>query len=105
MPTAIFETVLGNLAMAAALAVVAVAVGRWARCPAVTHVLWLLVLVKLLTPPLFTIPIRCLPAKAEPPTAVASSASGGLRPAFAAPTPQELSPVVIVEPGPVAASS
>jgi WD40 repeat protein/beta-lactamase regulating signal transducer with metallopeptidase domain len=100
MPTAIFEAVLGNLAMAAALAVVAWAVGRWAKCPAVAHTLWLLVLVKLLTPPLFTIPVRCLPAKTEPPTAAVAPTP----PASAAsPATPELSPVVIVEPAPVAA--
>ena len=67
MPTAILEAVLGNLAVATALAVVALAVGRWANRPALAHVLWLLVLVKLLTPPVFTIPVKCLPARTEPP--------------------------------------
>src|SRR5262245_29510642 len=87
MPTAIFEAVLGNLAVASALAVVAFAAGRWANRPALAHALWLLVLVKLLTPPLVTIPVRCLPAKVEPAPAPPPM-----------PTPTEPSPVVIVEP-------
>ncbi len=92
MPTAILEAVLGNLAVAAALTAVAFAAGRWANRPALAHALWLLVLVKLLTPPLVAIPIRCLPAKAEPtvvaPVVAPPATSGG----------SELSPVVIVEP-------
>src|SRR4051794_11540264 len=63
MPATMFEAVLGNLALAAALAVLAFAAGRWLKRPAVAHVLWLLVLVKLVTPPLFTVPLRILPAR------------------------------------------
>ena len=48
---------LTNAVLAALLAVAAYAVGRWARRPALTHVLWVLVLIKLLTPPVFNIPI------------------------------------------------
>ena len=94
MPTAIFEAVLANLAVAAALAGVALAAGRWANRPALAHALWLLVLVKLLTPPLVTIPVRCLPARAEP-TVVVPVAAPPVSPVLA-----ELSPVVIVEPTP-----
>jgi WD40 repeat protein/beta-lactamase regulating signal transducer with metallopeptidase domain len=94
MPAAIFEAVLGNLAVAAALAAVALAAGRWLNRPAVAHVLWLLVLVKLLTPPLVTIPVQCLPARTEsvaaPPTASPTLAV----------VPQ---PIVVVEPDPPAA--
>jgi len=53
----LIEISLSNLAMAAALAVVAVLVGRMFRRPALTHGLWLLVLVKLITPPLFFVPL------------------------------------------------
>lgn len=66
MSTAIFEAVLGNLAVAGLLAIVAAAVGRWANRPALAHALWLLTLVKLVTPPVVALPIQCLP----PPTDV-----------------------------------
>jgi len=94
MPAAILEAVLGNLAVAAALAAVALAAGRWLHRPAVAHVLWLLVLVKLLTPPLVTVPVRCLPAKAEP---AVVPAAGPVTVQAAPVLPQ---PVVVVEPDP-----
>lgn len=47
-----------NTFAAALLALVALAVGRWGRpSPAVMHGLWLLVLLKLVTPPLFAVPV------------------------------------------------
>src|SRR5438128_1279081 len=48
---------LSNVLVAAVLALVAVIVGRVARRPALTHALWLLVLVKLITPPLLLVPV------------------------------------------------
>src|SRR5437899_12877630 len=42
LPISILEAVLGNLAVAAALAVIAFAAGRWANRPALVHALWLL---------------------------------------------------------------
>jgi WD40 repeat protein/beta-lactamase regulating signal transducer with metallopeptidase domain len=60
---------LANAACAALLAVLAVAVGRWVRRPALTHCVWLLVLIKLVTPPLFSLPLAWLPADAVPETA------------------------------------
>lgn len=48
---------LSNAVAALVLAVIAVLVGVLVRRPALTHGLWLLVLVKLITPPLFLIPI------------------------------------------------
>src|SRR5205085_8976838 len=65
MSAAVAEAVLGNLAVAAVLAAAASAAGRWGRRPAVTHALWLLVLVKLVTPPVVSVPVRCLPARPE----------------------------------------
>jgi WD40 repeat protein/beta-lactamase regulating signal transducer with metallopeptidase domain len=97
MPAAIFEAVLGNLAVAAALAAVALAAGRWLNRPAVSHVLWLLVLVKLFTPPLVTIPVPCLPARTGAPTMTAVEAAAAPMPSV---VPQ---PVVVVEPDPPAA--
>src|SRR5437764_13172606 len=46
-----------NAVLATALAAVAFFVGRYSRWPALTHVLWVLVLLKLLTPPLVEIPV------------------------------------------------
>src|SRR4051812_46548084 len=95
MPAAILEAVLGNLAVAGGVAVVALAVGRWAHRPAVAHVLWLLVLLKLLTPPLVTIPIACLPARHE-----ASATAPTVRPTPAA--SPVLTPIAPVEFKPIA---
>lgn len=61
---------LGNAAVAAGLALLAVAVGYAVRSPAVRHAAWLLVLLKLVTPPLFGVPLAVLPASwGTPPTA------------------------------------
>lgn len=92
MPAAIFEAVLGNLAVASALAVLALAAGRWANRPALAHALWLLVLVKLLTPPVVTIPVRCLPAREE--AVVPPPAASPVLP----PTSPEPLPVAVLEP-------
>lgn len=48
---------LSNLAVAAVLAAIAWAAGRWLRRPALTHGLWLLVFLKLLTPPMVAVPV------------------------------------------------
>jgi beta-lactamase regulating signal transducer with metallopeptidase domain len=53
----ILEIGLSNAVVATFLAVVALAVTRLWRAPALAHVLWLMVLVKLVTPPLVSIPI------------------------------------------------
>src|SRR5258706_5909409 len=42
------------------------AVSKTFRRPALSHALWLLVLLKLITPPLFTIPLHFLPPPQEP---------------------------------------
>src|SRR5947209_13484609 len=97
MSAALLEAVLGNLAAAAGLAAVAAAVGRWANRPAVAHVLWLLVLVKLLTPPVVTIPVKCLPAR--------SVAAGPVPPAPAVAAMPPAAPVIVVEPDPPATQS
>ena len=64
----LIEIGLSNIAMAAALAVVAVIGGRLCRRPALTHGLWLLVLVKLITPPLFFVPMPFLTTPIAEPT-------------------------------------
>src|SRR5687767_664201 len=56
------ELALSNAALASVLALVAAVVGRFCRRPQVIYTLWLLVLLKLATPPLFRLPINFLPA-------------------------------------------
>lgn len=51
------QVVLSNLLVATLLALVAAVIGRVLRRPALTHALWLLVLVKLITPPLVLVPM------------------------------------------------
>src|SRR5688572_27291590 len=48
--------IVGNTAVALALALVAWACGRWGR-PALAHVVWVLVIVKLLTPPVWRVEV------------------------------------------------
>ncbi len=61
----ILQTGLSNALVASALALVAVLVGYFYRRPALVHGLWLLVLLKLVTPPLVPIQIAW-PAQVEP---------------------------------------
>jgi beta-lactamase regulating signal transducer with metallopeptidase domain len=49
--------VVSNIVLALLLALAAWLVQRWLRWPAVAHILWMLVLVKLLTPPLVSVPL------------------------------------------------
>ena len=55
--TELFPLMASNVAMASVLALVALAVGGFFRRPALTHGLWVLVLVKLITPPLAPLPM------------------------------------------------
>lgn len=63
------DTVLGfgasNLAVSAAIAALAWFCQQVLRSPALAHVLWILVLAKLLTPPLIGVPVLPLAAEAE----------------------------------------
>jgi beta-lactamase regulating signal transducer with metallopeptidase domain len=68
----LYEIVLVNAGFAMLLAVVAEATGRWLHRPALAHCLWVLALLKLLTPPLLTFDVR-LPALAIAKPALASS--------------------------------
>src|SRR5262245_33445156 len=56
---------LANALAAAVLALPAVLVSRSRRRPALAHALWLLVLLKLVTPPLFNVNLPWLPAEPE----------------------------------------
>lgn len=55
--TWLMELGVANLAMAALLALVAAIAGRCLRRPALTHALWVLVFVKLVTPPFLPLPM------------------------------------------------
>src|SRR5438105_3741271 len=52
---------LTNAVVASFLALIAAGVGRFCRRPALAHTLWVLVLLKLMTPPFFGVPLP-LPA-------------------------------------------
>jgi beta-lactamase regulating signal transducer with metallopeptidase domain len=73
---------LSNALFALAIALLATAVGTVFKRPQLTHLLWLLVFVKLVTPPLVTIPITALPE--APRTAAAEDAYARLGLPFAA---------------------
>ena len=55
------QTVLSNVFVALILALVAALVGRLIKRPQIAHMIWLLVLVKLITPPVVTIPLISVP--------------------------------------------
>ena len=61
----LFQITLSNVCISLALAVVAVVLGATLKRPAFAHMLWLLVFVKLLTPPIVTIPVVPIPWQAE----------------------------------------
>src|ERR1700722_4927310 len=55
--SALLQIGLTNAMVATAIALLAAAAGKFCRRPALGHALWLLVLLKLVTPPLIVIPI------------------------------------------------
>jgi len=57
----VVNAMLGNAAIAALLALIALAIGRTFRSPTIRHAAWLIVLFKLITPPLFLVPLAVLP--------------------------------------------
>ncbi len=73
---AVVEAMIGNAAVAAGLAFLALAAGYVCRCPVLRHAAWLIVLLKLVTPPLFGAPLHVLPPSWSPPAEqMTSSAS------------------------------
>ncbi len=64
-----FRIGLSNACFSLALAIVAMIVGAKTKRPHLAHLLWLLVFVKLVTPPIVTIPVVTIPR--QPQTAVA----------------------------------
>ena len=69
---------LSNALFALALALLATAVGVTVKRPQLTHLLWLLVFVKLVTPPLLTIPVVAIPEAPKTAAAVDAYARLGL---------------------------
>jgi beta-lactamase regulating signal transducer with metallopeptidase domain len=69
--TTLLQTGLANAVCAALLAIAALVAARRSRRPALVHSLWLLALLKLVTPPLFPVALPWLPAEgaAVPPPA------------------------------------
>jgi WD40 repeat protein/beta-lactamase regulating signal transducer with metallopeptidase domain len=65
---------LANAACATLIALLALVVGRFCRRPAVLHSLWLLVLLKLVTPPFWPITVANLPEEPATPVAAAPPA-------------------------------
>ena len=57
MMDSLFQTGLSNACISLALALIATAVGALTKRARVAHLLWLLVFVKLITPPVVTIPV------------------------------------------------
>ena len=74
MADSLLELALSNAVAAAMLALVALATQRFARQPILTHALWLLVLLRLVSPPVLTSPWAPLPALTTALPAVQASA-------------------------------
>lgn len=87
---ALWTVGLSNVAVASVLAALAYAAGRYGRRPALTHGLWLLVFLKLLTPPLFSVPVIRTQASAPVAViaAVAPVVAGPSAPARIDPAPE-----------------
>lgn len=69
----VVHAMLGNAALAAVLALIAMVIGLACHSPMIRHVAWVIVLLKLVTPPLVHIPLPVLPASwAEPTPGLAS---------------------------------
>jgi beta-lactamase regulating signal transducer with metallopeptidase domain len=62
----ILEVALSNTAVAAVLGLSVACVGRFVRRPGALHLLWLLVLVKLVTPPVWRLPVVPVPVATAP---------------------------------------
>ena len=69
---------LSNTIGAAVLALLAFCVSRFVRRPGICHALWLLVLLKLLAPPIWTIPVHLLEGRSAPMVAPDAYVSGPL---------------------------
>ena len=70
MTDALLQIAASNVLMSCGIAAIAFAVHRSGRWPGLAHVLWVLVLVKLITPPIFTLPVVPIPMTHDAPTGV-----------------------------------
>lgn len=96
----LLRVALSNALVAASVAVVAAMAGRLCRRPALTHGLWLLVLLKLLTPPLIT--ISFWPAPAETPVTLAEPPQQAeVVPSQPSPTPGPAAPLPLAKAQPL----
>ena len=77
MTDVLVEVALSNLLVSGVVAVAAYVVHRGGRYPVLSHLLWVLVLVKLVTPPLLTLPIVSLPTLSASSGPVALSGATG----------------------------
>lgn len=77
--SALLQIGLINAAVATLLACAVALIGRRVRQPALMHALWIIVLVKLVTPPVFEVPVE-LPFSFNRLSALADRLSGGLSP-------------------------
>src|SRR5882724_8181670 len=94
---ALLETALSNVLMASLLAIPAALAAMWGRRPALTHGLFLLVLLKLVTPPLFRVPV----AWPEPPASLADerpTVVSVMQPALVEPIPLAFENISVPEP-------
>ena len=73
----ILQMGLSNACFSLALGIVAMIVGAKARRSHLAHLLWLLVFIKLLTPPIVTIPIVTIPAQGETALAINGNSQPG----------------------------
>jgi bla regulator protein blaR1 len=86
------STALTNAAGATLLAILAWAIARWSRSPALAHGLWAIVLLKLLTPPLVEVPVGwklALYAQGPPPPSGIAEFREKNEPITALPAPRE----------------
>ena len=70
MTDLIFQIGLSNVCIALALAIVALVVEATVKRPQLSHLLWLLVFVKLVTPPVISIPVFTIEALTDNTTMV-----------------------------------
>jgi beta-lactamase regulating signal transducer with metallopeptidase domain len=74
----LFQMGLSNACFSLALAIVAMVVGAKARRPGLAYLLWLLVFIKLLTPPIVTIPVVTIPTPSETAMVINENSQPGL---------------------------
>jgi len=94
----LFQIGLSNACFSLALAIVAMLVGAKARRPHLAYMLWLLVFVKLVTPPILTIPVGMFPVQPNHVVAIDDHSPIAAQPAIAetAPASSRLSNIGII---------